>query len=298
MNLSDYKLWTALITPLSTLGDVDMPTLTKLVQEQEKAGNGLLILGSTAEALNMTLAAKKKIVEHVISLQPRSPIMVGVGGHQLEETLQWIEWLEGQRIHAYLMVTPLYAKPGPVGQFEWFEQLMNKASRPCMLYNVPGRSAVELSLEAVKKLSGHPHFWAIKEASGSVEKFKHYLSAASGKMVYCGDDALMPEFALHGSCGLVSVASNAWPVETHLYVKLCLEKKFDHKDLWSRASHSLFVASNPVPVKRLMFEEGIIPTSLMLPPLSHKDLQDPGPLLRVSEEVRQWYKENSNGCRS
>src|SRR5690606_30822499 len=121
-------------------------------------------------------------------------------------------------------VTPLYAKPGAKGQIQWFKTLMDAVSRPVMLYNVPGRTAVAMSLEAVGALNSHKNFWAIKEASGSVEKMKEYLKAAGGKQVYCGDDALTPDFVQAGAVGLVSVASNAWPKETHLYVKQCLDK--------------------------------------------------------------------------
>lgn len=292
MNLNNYPLWTAVVTPITSQGEVDFTSLTNLVNEQCNAKNGLLILGSTGEALNLSLTNKKKIVEHVLSMNPTSPIMIGVGGHLLEEQMDWINWLETKQIHAYLMVTPLYAKPGPVGQYEWFKALMDKVSKPVMLYNVPGRTAVALSEQAVEKLSTHKNFWAIKEASGSVEKFKGYLKAANGKPVFCGDDALMPDFALAGSSGLVSVASNAWPEETHLYVKQCLAKTFDDKQLWTEASNSLFVVSNPVPVKRLLAEKGRIQTSRMVPPLSHEDMRDAAPVLKADENVKSWYKRN------
>jgi 4-hydroxy-tetrahydrodipicolinate synthase len=293
MNVTNYTLWTAIVTPLDQASHVDYRALSSIVRDQEEAGNGLLVLGSTAEALNLPLSEKKKIVDHVISMNPKIPIMVGVGGHQLEETLEWISFLETKMINAYLMVTPIYAKPGPVGQYNWFKTLMDAVTKPVMLYNVPGRSAVAMSTEAVAKLSGHKNFWSIKEASGSVEKFKEYLKAANGKAVYCGDDALMPDFALAGASGLVSVASNAWPKETNLYVQKCLNKTFDDKQLWTDAANSLFVASNPVPVKRLMFENGKIQTALMVAPLSHEDMQDATPVLKANEQVRNWFQRNS-----
>lgn len=293
MNLNDFSLWTAVVTPLTNDSAVDFRSLTSIVHDQEEAGNGLLILGSTAEALNLTLPEKKKIVEHVLSLNPKTPMMVGVGGHQLEETLEWINFLETKNIQAYLMVTPLYAKPGPIGQYNWFKTLMDAVSKPVMLYNVPGRSAVAMSTEAVAKLSTHKNFWAIKEASGSVEKMKEYLKAAGGKAIYCGDDALMPEFTAAGATGLVSVASNAWPKETNLYVKQCLSKTFDAKQLWTDAANSLFCVSNPVPVKRLMFENGKLSSPKMVSPLSHEDLQDATIIKTANEQVRTWFARNS-----
>ena len=290
MNVKEFPLWTAVVTPLLNNGEVDFDSLTNVVKAQEEAKNGLLILGSTGEALNLNLKTRKAIIEFVVNMKPASPIMVGVGGNLLEEQKEWITYLETLNVHAYLLVTPHYAKPGPKGQYQWFKALMDTSSRPCMLYNVPGRTAIPMALEAVKLLNTHKNFWAIKEASGSVEKFKEYLAAANGKQVFCGDDALMPDFANAGSCGLVSVASNAWPKETHLYVEQCLNKSFDAKELWTKASNSLFVASNPVPVKRLMHEQGVISTALMMAPLSHEDMESAAPVLEAHAEVTHWFK--------
>ena len=103
----------------------------------------------------------------------------------------------------------------------------------------------------------------------------------------------MPDFALAGAAGLVSVASNAWPKETNLYVKKCLDKTFDDKQLWTDASNSLFVVSNPVPVKRLMFENGKLQTPFMVAPLSHEDMSDAAVVLKANERVRNWFQRNS-----
>ena len=289
MNMQDYSLWTAVVTPLLETGAVDFDSLTKIVKQQTDAKNGLLILGSTAEALNLNLATRKSIIEHVVAMKPESPIMVGVGGNLLEEQTEWMTYLTSLNVHAYLLVTPHYAKPGAHGQYNWFKALMDHSTRPCMMYNVPGRTGVAMSTDAVSRLNTHKNFWAIKEASGSVEKFKEYKAAAGGKPVFCGDDALMPDFALAGSAGLVSVASNAWPQETNLYVKQCLAKTFDAKELWTKASNSLFVASNPVPVKRLMFEKGTIRTAKMAAPLSDADMATAAPVMEAQENVTRWF---------
>jgi 4-hydroxy-tetrahydrodipicolinate synthase len=293
MKVTDYSLWTALVTPLLQDGSVDYESLTKLIRQQEEAGNGLLILGSTGEALNLNTHTKKKIVEHTLTLKPKTPVMVGVGGQLLEEQLEWVKWLEQQSIHAYLLVTPLYAKPGPKGQYEWFKTLMDAVSRPVMLYNVPGRSAVPMSTEAVSRLKDHKNYWSIKEASGSVERMKEYLTASGNKAVFCGDDALMPEFAQAGAVGLVSVASNVWPKETNLYVQQCLNKTFDAKELWTKAANSMFVVSNPVPVKRLLAERSDIRTPRMAAPLSHEDMTSAAPVLEADQAVKNWFKGES-----
>lgn len=289
MNMKSYALWTAVVTPLLDNGEVDFPSLTAVCKQQTEAKNGLLILGSTAEALNLNLTTRKKIIEHVLSLAPTTPVMVGVGGNLIEEQLEWVKYLETLRIDAYLLVTPHYAKPGPRGQHEWFKTIMDAVTKPCMLYNVPGRTAVAMSTEAVERLRTHKNFWAIKEASGSVEKMKEYLKASGNGAVFCGDDGLMPEFAAAGACGLISVASNAWPKETNLYVEQCLNKTFDARELWTKAANSLFVCSNPVPVKRLMYEVGTIRTPKMAAPLHHEDMLSTAPVMEANEAVHRWY---------
>lgn len=293
MELNNYKLWTALVTPFKEDLSVDYDSLKDLIKEQTEAQNGLLILGSTGEALNISLDEKKSIVEFVIGLNPNVPIMIGVGGHNLIETKSWVQYLESQNVDAYLMVTPIYAKPGDEGQYHWFKTLMDESSRPVMLYNVPGRTGSSLSLNAVTRLRDHKNFWAIKEASGSVEKFKEYLEASANRPVYCGDDGLMPDFANNGSHGLISVASNVWPFATNKYVQQCLDKTFDAKELWESAANSMFLASNPVPAKSILQQQGRISTNTMMPPLSALDLTDTKQIEIANEKVKSWFAQQN-----
>lgn len=289
MNVKDYSLWTALITPFNEDLSVDYDSLKSLIAEQEAAGNGLLILGSTGEALNIDLKTKKDIIKFVQELSPKSPVMAGVGGHNLNETKAWVQWLETQNVDAYLLVVPIYAKPGVVGQTEWFRSLMDLVSKPVMLYNVPGRTGKELELDAVRALKEHKNFWGIKEASGSVEKFKQYLEASGNVMVYCGDDGLFPSFADAGSCGLISVASNTWPKQTNLYVKQSLDKTLEAKSMWEASANSLFTASNPIPAKRLLSKENRIKSDALMPPLSALDLSDDSAVMEANKNVNEWF---------
>ncbi|MBT4790817.1 MAG: 4-hydroxy-tetrahydrodipicolinate synthase [Halobacteriovoraceae bacterium] len=292
MNLNDYPLWTALITPLTPGLQVDYPSLKKLLIEQDEAGNGLLILGSTGEALNLCLDDRERIVNFVLEQKLKSPLMIGVGGHELNSQIKWIEWLETKNIDAYLMVTPIYAKPGDEGQYQWFKNLMDRVTKPVMLYNVPGRAAKELSYKAVSKLKDHPNFWSIKEASGCAKKMSAYLKACGHKKVYCGDDGLMPEFSSAGACGLISVASNVWPKATNLYTKKCLDKSFSDHNLWSTAANSLFTASNPIPAKAIICAEKRIAHDTLMPPLTQDDLQNKEYLMQQNNLINQWYQNN------
>lgn len=262
---------------------------------QEAAKNGIVVLGSTGEALNLSKRECKKVLEFTFSLNLNVPIMTGLGGYNLEETLDYLVYLETLPLDAYLMVTPLYAKPGEHGQTHWFKSLMDKATKPCMLYNVPGRTAVKMSFDAVKNLSAHKNFWAIKEASGSVSDFKLYTASNPNARVYSGDDGMVYDFAPHGCVGLVSVASNIWAKETKLYVEKALNKTLSNEDvaLWKRATDTMFIASNPVPVKNILWATGVIKNKTLKAPLSDRDLRDNSPLLVAHAEIQAWYKKNA-----
>jgi 4-hydroxy-tetrahydrodipicolinate synthase len=293
MNLNDYPLYTALVTPLYDNGEIDFDSFFKLMREQEAAKVGILILGSTGESLNLSEEERKEVVTRVSKEKFKVPLMVGVGGVHLPSTLEWIDFLNGfSFISSYLLVTPLYAKPGDVGQREWFKALLDRADKPCVLYNVPGRTGVAMSVKAVSELNSHPKFWGIKEASGSVEKFTQYKKATKGQLMFCGDDALMPDFAKAGAFGLISVASNPWPAATLLYVNKSVGNSLTENEIamWKECSNSLFIASNPVPAKRLMFEKKQIATPVLKEPLSHEDLHNVEILLASDKKISAWFK--------
>ncbi len=288
MDYKTPKLWTALITPMNGDGTVDYETLKKLVQQQDLAGNGILVLGSTGESLNLSNEEKKTIYHFVKELSPTSPLMAGVGGINLEETKKELTYLETLNYDCYLMVTPLYAKPGIQGQIQWFTELMNVVTKPVMLYNVPGRTGVSLQRDALKILKNHPNFWSIKEASGSTEEFKAYVDTVAPAPVYSGDDGMLPEYAALGAKGLVSVASNAWPKKTNLYVNKTLNGELTNAHDWKQWADNLFVASNPIPVKRLMFEAGTITSPNCRAPLTHEEINDPSILTQTNSSVTSW----------
>jgi 4-hydroxy-tetrahydrodipicolinate synthase len=293
-NINNYPLWTAIVTPMNSDSSVDYESFEKILREQESANNAVVILGSTGEALNLDKAECKKILEFGLSLNLKVPVMTGIGGFNLNETLEYVKYLNTLSLDAYLVVTPLYAKPGEHGQTLWFKAIMDTATKPCMLYNVPGRTGVKMNFKAILNLKDHKNFWAIKEASGSVEDFKKYTEANPNARVYSGDDGMVYDFAPHGCKGLVSVASNSWPSETHAYVVKTLEGKLskDEAVLWSKACDTLFIAANPVPVKNLMAYQGKIKTNTLRAPLNALDLEDNSPVVEANNKIQKWFKEN------
>jgi 4-hydroxy-tetrahydrodipicolinate synthase len=293
-DLNSYYLWTAVVTPMHTDAMIDYESLEKVLKMQEAANNGIVVLGSTGEALNLSKRECKKVLEFTMGLNLKVPVMTGLGGSNLEETIEYLNYLETLPLDAYLMVTPLYAKPGEHGQTHWFKSLMDKATKPCMLYNVPGRTAVKMNFDAVANLSTHKNFWAIKEASGSVSDFKNYGKKNPTAKMYSGDDGMIFDYSPFNLAGLVSVAGNIWPSETNLYVKKSLEKKLTSDDvaLWKKACDTLFISSNPVPVKNILWATGYIKNKTMRAPLSDRDLKDNSPLLKAHEEIKNWFSKN------
>jgi 4-hydroxy-tetrahydrodipicolinate synthase len=292
-NLNNTKLWTAIITPFNEDESIDYKSFKNLLKAQSEAQNGVLVLGSTGENLALSLAEKKEIVEFTVKQNLDIPVMVGVGGFHLPETKYWVEYLEKQNVDCYLLVTPLYAKPSIKGQTQWFKDLLDLSTRPCMLYNVPSRTGVDLKVHTVINLKEHKNFWAIKEASGSVEKFAEYRNAAKNISLYSGDDGLLPQFALHGAAGLVSVASNVWPKLTSKYVEMALSFKLseDRLNAMLRAVNELFSAPNPTPAKCLMKELKIINSNTLRSPLTHEELDNTSGLIKANDELLNAYKE-------
>jgi len=288
-------LWTAVVTPLTADGELSLTDFETLLRVQESAGNGIAILGSTGEGLNLSDEERRRIVAFTGSLNLTVPVMCGVGGCDLPGTLTWLRYLETQRIDAYLMVTPIYSKPGEHGQYAWFSALLNTATRPCMLYNVPSRTGCQLNKDTVRRLASHPHFWAIKEASGSEEQFVAYVAAARDVQVFSGDDPLMSEFAPLGARGLVSVAGNIWPYATRTYVELALTGALTPEDiaLWKEASAALFLTANPIPVKTILMLEGHISTNTVKLPLHADDMPTSHPLAAISMRVGAWYEQHN-----
>lgn len=289
--LEQTALWTALITPFNPDESIDYAALTRLAKEQEAAGNGILILGSTGEALSMTAAEQQDVVRHVCGLDLSVPVMVGVGGFQLQQQLQWLDFLQDYPIDALLMPVPLYAKPGAASQLRWFNTLLDASRWPCMIYNVPSRTGVALDEHALGTLAEHPNAWAVKEASGSVDAFSRYRDAAPSLRYFCGDDALLVDFVAAGACGLVSVAANAWPEATAHYVKQSLEQTAAGiKALWQQASNSLFCVANPIPVKALMQHQGRINHGVLRPPLYMDEMQELAPVLNADATINKWME--------
>lgn len=291
--MTDIQLWTALITPMHLDGSIHFENLEQIIKRQEDAGNGILVLGSTGEGLALSDDEKKEIVDFVSDRENSVPIMVGVGGFNLKNQTDWISYCNDKNTQSFLLVNPLYSKPGLRGQIDWFKSLLDTAGKPCMIYNIPSRTGVKLFPEVLKQLEHHDNLWSVKEASGSISDFQQFKKTVPSIPLFSGDDGLMPFFAAAGGSGLVSVASNIWPHETKLYVEKCL--KGDTVSLfpvWTDAVKALFSASNPIPLKVLMKQKGLIETSVLRLPLTDKELSDTKHLHDSDKAIEHWFELN------
>lgn len=288
------KLWTALITPMHQSGEVHFGDLEKLIRRQELAGNGVLLIGSTGEGLALNDGEKKEIIDFSANMDISVPVMAGVGGFQIENQKAWIQYCN-DKVDAFLLVSPLYSKPGSVGLKNWFLELMDVADKPCMIYNIPSRTGVRIPPKVIKEISGHSKFWSIKEASGSIADYQEFSEMVPKSSMFSGDDGLLPFFAVAGCSGLVSVSSNIWPKETAKYVELCLSGETESLfPIWKRAIEALFSAPNPIPVKVLLHQKGIIENSVLRSPLTEKELENLDQLKQADAEIVNWYQKINN----
>lgn len=287
-------LWTACVTPFNCSEDsIDYQSLQRLLTMQAEAENGVVLLGSTGESLSLTDSEKRTLVEFVCELKLNTKIIIGVPGVNLYQTLEWLDFCKGMPIHGYLMITPIYTKPGIMGQTLWFEKLLEKAHVPAMLYNIPSRAGVSLHAETVRNLSSHEKSWAIKDSSGTVDTLTQYKKVAPNIEVFCGDDNMIPYMAAKGAAGLVSVAANVWPRVVHEYVKQCMSGENPQEDSWQQACKTLFTASNPIPTKALLHDIGLIEHKTVRLPLSTEDLPSIETLRQANKMILGW-KELTN----
>ena len=282
-------LYTALVTPFEEKSQkIDFTSLENLARAQDQANNDILLLGSTGESLSLSDQERREIVEFVLNLKLSSKILVGVPSYNLNTALSWLDFCRALPIDGYLMTTPMYSKPGILGQSAWFEKLLDHAAHKVMLYNIPGRTGVKLYPEAIKNLKSHERLWAIKDSSGTVDTIREYRQASSDILIYCGDDYLLPSTAAVGAQGLVSVMSNAWPKATRAYVSKALNNINFDINYWWQAGKAITSASNPVPIKALLKDLNMISSDIVRSPLSIKDLNTREVLLNLHNYIHNW----------
>lgn len=263
----------ALVTPFTTSGAVDYAALKRLVQFQlDNGADFLCILATTGETPTLTTEEKTNIKNLVIELvKGRVPILMGCGGNNTAAVVEELRTADWHGIDGVLSVCPYYNKPSQEGLYQHFKAIASATSLPIVLYNVPGRTGINMKAETTVRLARDFHnIVAIKEASGSLEQVDEILkNAPKDFAVISGDDALTYPMVACGAVGVISVIGNALPREFSKMLRLefnnefAAARKIHHKftDLFSL----LFVDGNPAGVKAMLSEMGFIENVLRLP---------------------------------
>ena len=272
-------LGTALITPFKADGSVDFEALARLLDTQlTDFVDYIVVLGTTGEAATMTADEKREVRQFIVKyVNGRLPLVLGVGGNNTAQVVSELEAIKNELIldfTAILSVCPYYNKPNQEGLFQHFYAIAKASSIPVILYNVPGRTGVNLLPETVMRIwEAQPEkILGIKEASGNLEQIKHLIDLAKDKLlVISGDDGIACEVMEAGGAGLISVASNAFPED---FWHIVHDKDAAIQAKYAEMIHLLFAEGNPVGIKAVLAQKGMIQNHLRLPLVpASKELQ-------------------------
>ena len=280
----------ALVTPFNEDGSVDYKSLIRLVEYQLANGADFLcILATTGETPTLTDEEKQKIKETIVSLvNGRIPILMGCGGNNTASIVHELQTRDFKGIDGILSVCPYYNKPSQEGLFQHFKTIADATKLPVVLYNVPGRTGVNMTAATTVRLAHScENIVAIKEASGNLEQVDEIIKNKPSKFdVISGDDALTFPMVSCGAVGVISVIGNALPKEFSKMIRLQMKGEYDpariihHRfiDLFSL----LFVDGNPAGVKAMLHEMGFIENVLRLPlvPMRIKNMQRMAEILK------------------
>ena len=265
-------LGTALVTPFKKDGSIDEPAVRRLVRRQIEAGVHFVSpCGTTGEAPTLSRNEKVRVVQLVVDeAAGRVPVLAGAGGYDTREVIELAQQFERIGVDGILSVTPYYNKPTQGGLFQHYEAIAASTTLPIVLYNVPGRTGVNLEPPTVVRLSAIRTIVGIKEASGNVVQMSEIIAAAPPDfLLVSGDDPLAVAVMAIGGRGLISVASNAVPGEMAQMIELAEQGDF----AGARKLHGWllpllqvnFVESNPIPVKAAMAAMGLLEERYRLP---------------------------------
>lgn len=264
---------TALVTPFNNNLEVDYTAFRKSVKRQIKNGIHFLIpLGTTGETACLESKEKIKIIE--IALDEASgkiPVYVGAGSNSTKYTIETIKEYDKTGVDGYLIVTPYYNKPTQAGLFNHFKAVSESTRKSIILYNVPGRTSVNMLAETTLKVADLKNVIAVKEASGIYNQISEIIKfAPKGFSVVSGNDDETLSLCVTGAKGVISVASNIAPKEMSNYLNTILKGEFKKaKEIHHKLMplfKNCFIESNPIPVKAGMNYLGLM-QNILRPPL-------------------------------
>jgi 4-hydroxy-tetrahydrodipicolinate synthase len=263
---------TALVTPFTSAGAVDEAAVRRLAKRQAQAGIHFLVpCGTTGEAPTLSAAERRRVVELVVDeVAGRVPVLAGAGGYDTREVIEAAKEMQSAGASGLLSVTPYYNKPTPDGLVRHYQAIAEATPLPIVVYNVPGRTGCNVDPATLARLTTIPHVVAVKEASGNMTQICEVMRTVPPEfIVLSGDDALtLPAMAV-GARGIVSVASNELPAEMVQLVEAAEANDFTYaREIHTRLLPLMlanFAESNPIPVKCVMAQMGLLEESYRLP---------------------------------
>ena len=262
----------ALATPFDADNRIDYRALERLIEFHVGEGsNGLVIAGTTGESATLEKSEHVELIGRAVDIvNGRLPLIAGTGSNSTSQTMKLSQEVGVFGIDAYLMVAPYYNKPMQEGIYQHFSSIADAVDKPVMLYNVPGRTVTDILPETVARLATHPKIFGIKEATGDIDRLNRLRELVSDDfMLYSGDDFTTLSFIENGGHGVVTVSGNVAP---RLMADMCqaalageMDKAKEFDDKLQPLNKSLFVESNPIPLKWALAEMGLISPGIRLP---------------------------------
>lgn len=263
---------TALVTPFADNGEIDFESLRGLVRWQLDAGIDFLVpLGTTGETPCLEEEEKERVLETVTEVnEGRVPVVAGVGSNSTRHVISGISKLSRYLPDAFLVVVPYYNKPTQEGIYQHFKAIAESTAHPIILYNIPGRTGINMTVETTLRLATIENIIAIKEASGNFEQISEIIRLApEGFTVLSGNDDVTLPLMCAGGRGVISVASNIAPAPIVRMTKLLAEGRTEEAAALHHRLMPLFkacfVESSPIPVKAALALSGLVKNRLRLP---------------------------------
>lgn len=263
----------AVITPFKSNGEVDFDALSRLLEYQIKGNvDFLCIMGTTAETPTLSKAEKQQLKDFFVErVAGRVPLLMGCGGNSTANVVEDLKTMDLKGIDGVLSVCPYYNKPSQEGLYQHFAAIAKASPVPVVLYNVPGRTGVNMTADTTLRLAREfENIVAIKEASGNITQMDDIIKNKPASFdVISGDDGITFPLITLGAVGVISVIGNALPAEFSKMVRLALRGEYDsaltihHK--FTELFKLLFVDGNPAGVKAMLHEMGMIENVLRLP---------------------------------
>jgi len=264
-------IYTALITPFKN-GELDLESFGKLVNWQIESGiNGLIVAGSTGEGQSLTKEEFLILVEKAVAIaKGRVPIIANTGLTSTFNSIELTQAAQEKKVDAVMLAAPSYIRPTQEGLYQHFKSIHDLTNIPIVIYNVPGRTGVDISDDTIAKLAKLKRIVALKDATGNVLRcIKLRKKVDSNFRIFSGDDALTLPFYSQGAVGTMSVVSNIVPslaVKMHnLWHNNQIKEAIELQDILYPLNEALFCESNPVPVKYAASQFGICAPDVRLP---------------------------------